>query len=673
MSTTEVIKMRQKHEDTLERLASATIRYTRRMQSLVHPTVRRVLTQWNKKHAKRVEYNIGFMYTLLKWSKYPNVNFVWTMLEGAPMVGLLKETGIYPKDKKLATKIKKAKNVDDILKECEKVNKKILQQMKKQDTEHDEVLWTASEVEQDNGIMTQHFDSMHSLKSWIETNLPTRENHVGQFLLAPRFACVQARPKYDALKKRTEMVSKTRPIDNAKVSGVNAAFVTEEKGWLPTLNAIGIQSVVAEHFAREDEKFSLNCFALDESSAYRSVPCKPEDQALLVTTQRCPKTGEIRFSILHSMIFGASGSVSSYGQKGFALEHVCRCLGCPCMRYMDDYWSIEAAARVASNKSLMGKTATCSGTLMTCDKEQVENSQMTLLGCSIDFQKFSCEHTECKLGQRCMELRNYLETDKMSGSDAERQFSRTLWSKCMLSANEFEMAEILDLFRERRWQRDNHGDKLYPALRKAIERLIVLYETSGPVKFSSMIPVEASFPQISWSDGMQEEDLDKCMKSKTPFGIGAVVCNRTGDKVNEFIYATGAVKHDILVKWFEMSGKTLKRCIMGVELVGLLELLNNASMVNVIRGKHTIHFIDNVGAWACLTRAASRMKTYDGLVRLIHQKLADIGCRMHFLFVPTFQNVADIPSRLEEGEKQKTLQELHDVLKGWKHRQVEDL
>ena len=50
------------------------------------------------------------------------------------------------------------------------------------------------------------------------------------------------------------MVSKTRPIDNAKQSGVNDAFVQSEKYWLPTLNTICIHATIAEFYAREDEK-----------------------------------------------------------------------------------------------------------------------------------------------------------------------------------------------------------------------------------------------------------------------------------------------------------------------------------------------------------------------------------------------------------------------------------
>ena len=63
----------------------------------------------------------------------------------------------------------------------------------------------------------------------------------------------------------------------------------------------------------------------------------------------------------------------------------------------------------------------------------------------------------------------------------------------MLDANEFEIQEILELFRNRQYKKDGHEDRLYPELRKAISRLVEMYESSGPVKFNAMIPHKHHF------------------------------------------------------------------------------------------------------------------------------------------------------------------------------------
>ena len=674
MTTKEVIEMRAHKEDVLERLASKTLKHTRKMREIIHPTVAKVLCKWDKKHNCFVEYNVALVYILLIWSKYPFPDYIWTVLEGVPMVGLSPPTGVYEMDPKLLEKIKKSSNIDSILNECEKVNESILKKMNKQDKEFDGVLWSATQLEQENGIMSETFEDLSSMQKWITENLPTRKGHIGKFLLCPRFAHVTQRPTYNKETKQVTMVSKTRPIDNAKQSGVNDAFVQSEKYWLPTLNTICIHATIAEFYAREDEKGELSCFALDEGSAYRSLACLPQDQALLCTAQRCPKTGKVNFSILHSMVFGAGASVGGYQHKGYSYEHICRCLSAVCMRYMDDFWNLEARKRIESSRKLMLTVAKTTGTLMTADKEQTIASDMTLIGTHCDFRKFTVQHTDCKLSQRCMELRNYLATDCMTSADAERQFSRTLWSRTMLNANEHDLAGIMELLRDRQFGRDDHGTKLYPKLKRSIKKLIEMYETSGPVKFTSIIPEQASYPQITYSDGMQEMDLDKALKTKENFGIGALLIDREKDTVKEILYTAGFVKYSVLKSWYDRSGGTLKRVIMGIELEALLQMLHNDEITSKLRGKHTIHYIDNLGAWSCLTRNQSRQKIYDGLCRQIHERLKTLKIKMYFYFVPSAQNVADIPSRLSDKSKNaKTLKELHNVLKGWETKQVTDL
>ena len=173
---------------------------------------------------------------------------------------------------------------------------------------------------------------------------------------------------------------------------------------------------------------------------------------------------------------------------------------------------------------------------------------------------------------------------------------------------------------------------------------------------------------------MQEADLDKALQTGEPFGIGAIVCDRDEKGVNEFLYATGAVTRTILEKWHLASKCTLKRCIMGVELVALLQMTLNPEMVKVLSGKRVIHFIDNIGAWAVLTRASSRKKDYDELSRMIHTKFKEIDCHVHYLYVPSAQNCSDIPSRLIDGSAHvKTLSELYKVLDGFKHRRVSNI
>ena len=135
-------------------------------------------------------------------------------------------------------------------------------------------------------------------------------------------------------------------------------------------------------------------------------------------------------------------------------------------------------------------------------------------------------------------------------------------------------------------------------------------------------------PLLVWSDASWERGVG---------WLGFVVYD---PEQSRFFYSDSEVPSHIL-KFFVLKKQKIGQCeILAAAMV-------YTSMPDVFRGREAIHWIDNTSAISCLLHGYSGKMDSALMVNAFHLYNAGLKVRVHFEYVESKANVADLPSRQE--------------------------
>lgn len=648
----------------LQELEKVTKPFNDKLLQMVHPSIRRVLDRWVIPSAddkesfkmKQGAANIASLFVLIHWSKYPDQDVVIDMLKGFPIVGKQKGCKLWDLNTQFAKESMAALPVEALIDEYELLNECSLDRAigVKQNLADD--LWNETRKDLFRGIAYGPFKTFDESIEWLNANTPDSDLVPKELrdkfgLLAPRFANVADRPNFDKKTKIFSYVKKTRAIDDTSFSKLNLTHVLEDKMRLPSIRSICVQALLAKKLLA-GHNCDILAFASDESAAFRACPVLPSHLRFCITCQPPVHTTTVSnniFTTLGSCIFGMSPSVLAFGRKSEPPTHIGRCLSLAIDKFVDDSWCLDSAACAESGYELFKTLNKCLGTHFAHNKDQKPAITAILLGVLINFKNLTVEFTEEKKAQRLIMIREAIESRRLLPSTAESLTGKIQWADFLLVISD-ENVQGGWTFKKAmsRLRHQFLGQKTSHVSDKLVEALKILYQTvdeSTPRCFKALDRGNPSSPDIVWTDGSEEGG--KNPDDPKFRGTGLVYIPGENKSSSIGIIAAGVTDQMFINKQLKR-----KKQIVLVELNAIktsIDLLGDR-----LKGRYIIWFVDNRAAFSMLSKGSGKQADQDWLVAVILRALDKAGAKVHWQFVPTNQNVSDIPSR-QDYHSDKTL------------------
>ena len=447
---------------------------------------------------------------------------------------------------------------------------------------------------------------------------------------------------------------KCRRIDDALRSGHNALI-----GVLETISCetADLPARMAAAFARHIDlsKLRLRIGTDDIASAYRILVSK-EPQYTIAALWCPPSRGEagVYYFVLRGFNFGLKCAPLHLATLMRPLIDFARkfCLS-PCGDFYDDVVCVDTDDGKSSAQATLQFLFALLGFPFAPAKHERQRRANPFLGVVTDFAHVAAGYVLLRVKEKrrrslLKELREVRRSGRLSPAHAARLRGKLYFTTC--SAYFGVGRPALHAFTARQYAkgRGKHAFDLNKELCTSIDFFIALLQKLPPHR-EPLLP-EANRPIYIWSDAMWES-------FRTNSGdLVSVVDPDTGDTfyLGDSVIAflcfdpAAGVWHTATLK---VGLDVIRKLVPGKKTyIGQLESLAAACVLetlpaHVLRGRSAIFWIDNLAAKFGLQKGYSRVEDSGRIINAFKVKQASLRLRAWFEYVPSEQNVADLPSR----------------------------
>ena len=446
---------------------------------------------------------------------------------------------------------------------------------------------------------------------------------------------------------------KCRRIDDALRSGHNALISMLETISCETAD---LPARIAAAFARHGglEELRLRLGTDDIASAYR-ILVSAEPQYTIAALWCPPSRGEpgVYYFVLRGFNFGLKCAPLHLATLMGPLVDFARKFGLvPCGHFYDDVVTVDTDAGRSSAQATLSFIFSLLGFPFAPAKHERLRRANPFLGVVTDFSYavagFVLLRVKEKRRRRLLEeLREVRRSGRLTPAHAARLRGKLYFTTCTAYFGVGRPA--LHAFTARQYARGrgSHAFALNSELCNSIDFFIALLQKLPPHR--EPLQPDSQRPLYIWSDAMWEALTDDS---------GDLVCV-VDDDGREFYLGDAVIAFlcfdPLSGVWHTASLQITLDVIRKLvprkkTYIGQLEALAAACVLetlpaDVLRGRAAIFWIDNLAAKFGLQKGYSRVEDSGRIVNAFKVKQASLCLRTWFEYVPSEQNVADLPSR----------------------------
>ena len=431
---------------------------------------------------------------------------------------------------------------------------------------------------------------------------------LSSIILAPRFAVVQG--------LKPDGTPKIRAVDDETRSGCNGCCQPCEK-----LSVDSIDSLVSlmQMFAKATGVLP-HLMKDDINAAYRRVPLKPDHR--WATWVAFVHHGRVMVAEHKAMAFGSLASVYNWDRIGELLCFLARrLLHIPILRYVDDYFAPElpACADHAAHafarmvRLLLGPTAISESKLLW-------GMPLEILGLDVEVNPvgIKCKPTVAKSEKWLGQIQQALDSKTLLAGHASKLAGALQWATAHMF-DRLGRAMIRPIFLQQKKRHGRVGKSLEVALRWWLQVLKLEIVQTCPWSLPETAPVQL------FADARGE-----------PPRLAAVLF-MDGERFYTDWEPTAELMNLFTVR------KDAQ--IMGLELLAIA--IGLCTFADKLQSRKICIWSDNTGSEATTDKGTAKSWDHARIVHSIWLKAAMIKAHLWVDRVPTKENIADLPSRME--------------------------
>jgi hypothetical protein len=442
-----------------------------------------------------------------------------------------------------------------------------------------------------------------------------------------------------------EQGGKLRGCDNGAFCGHNARTRMSE-----TIHCIGADfpAIIAREFAKWVES---ECWigTDDVEAAYRLILNSMPQYTVVALVE--PDSGQVRYFPMPGFPFGLKSAVVAFNRVEELLIEVSRVfMLVPCGHYYDDAVTVEPRFAGRSGQRAIWMVHEVVGIPFAAKKHEKMRAANPFLGIVSDFErKPGFVQMRVKKSRReklLKDLEDVLKSGELTGAQAAT-FRGKLYFTSLTAFGGVGRAPLQAL--ARRQYSDGEEKRLDDDLRRAVVAMRALLERLPP-RLIPLLDSERSECIYIWSDAMWEpargDDGEALQVFDEVSGESFYIAKAT---LAFAVYRawTGTWAHS----YKDVGIDILRQLTPGKKTyIGQLEALAAAAVMHTLpedwlAGRDGYMWIDNMGAKYSLQKGSARKEDSARIVDSFSKRVASLGFRPWIEYVPSAQNVADLPSR----------------------------
>ena len=465
---------------------------------------------------------------------------------------------------------------------------------------------------------------------------------------------------------------KLRRIDDALRSGHNAITRMWE-----TISCCGpdLPARIAAEFAKyfRLDELQIRLGTDDIASAYRVlVSAGPEYNVAAVwrpASRSKDGRGCVKYFALRGFNFGLKSAPVHLATLMRPLVHIARVvLGVACADFYDDVATVDLrCGKMSAQRALAFLFQLCGFPFAPKKHERLRGAN-AFLGVISDFAAIASGYVILRVKRKrrlklIAELGEVLESGKLSPAHAARLRGK-LYFTTTTAFNGVGRA-ALQAFTARQYSKSRQT-ALNDDLRVAVEFFIQLLHCLPPANFH--LVDDGQPPLYVWSDAMWEPlETDS----------GGLV-EATDDEGRVFYIAKACIAFTVFdpatKAWHksekEIGIEVIRQMVPGKKTyIGQLEALAPTALLHtmpeaILKGRKAIMWVDNLAAKYGLQKGYSKVADSGRIINAFRLKQAALGMRVWFEWIPSEQNIADLPSRGKASELYRIFDAVSDYISG---------
>ena len=555
-------------------------------------------------------HHIALIASIADAMHWPHKDLPACLLFGSPTTGLLPPTGLFRPNPKWAT-------IDPATFDCkawaDELEKRIARTGKRSTKRARDMAAVALEksVDETRSVV---IDGVDTGRSWA----------CGPF---DRLQVDALFPKGFWPNRRFPVLQKgdVRPCDDCRESEQNAATSTLES---ISCDGADFPAAIADMFySLLGTRSALGGGTDDWKKAYRQAP--NSDPSRSVVAQWDPVKKCVVYFVLYGHCFGQVAAVNSFNALSKFLTCASRTLFASVSgNYFDDHCNIEPLYTAGSGQYAVVLLAGMMGFLFDANKHVPVNPVFVYLGVSHDLRRVPEGFVSlCILPKRRAMLvdacRAVLRKGRLSHGDAASLRGK-LYFAATTAYGRVGRAALQPILQ--RQERDAGRASLTPALVRALSFFITLLNNMPDREIS--LGSQGRPPILVWSDASWEGGIGR---------LGFVVY----DPDTGAYFESDSDVPQFILDFFVAKKQKIGQC----EILAATAVYS--SLPDLFRRRRVIHWIDNTSAISCLIHGYSGKPDSALLVNAFHLFNAGLRADVHFEYVESKSNVADLPSRGE--------------------------
>ena len=420
-----------------------------------------------------------------------------------------------------------------------------------------------------------------------------------------------------------EQKGSIRPCDNNRESCLNDTVDATEAISPDTAD---MPSVIADLFYRLlGTATDLRGGCDDWKKAYRQIPTSDPSRSVVALWD--PVQQRVVYFVVWGHCFGQLSAVNSFNAVAKFLAGMSRMLFAHCGgNYFDDHFTVEPSYMADSGQSGLACLAFALGFLFDELKHTAMLPRFVYLGVQHDLSRASEGVVRLRiLPARRRDLIAFCDGVLKRGSLAPGR-AASLRGKLYFAAStaygKVGRAALQPIIQ--RQERPGSVHNLTPSMVQSLKFFVTLLRNMPDREI--VLGEAAVRPLIVWSDASWEKGVGQ---------LGFVVyVPETG----EFLHSSSDIPQHIL-DMFVRNKQKIGQCEI------LAANVPYYSLPDLFRGRQVVHWIDNTSAISCLIHGYSGRPDSALLVNAFNMFNAGLRCRIHYEYVESKANVADLPSR----------------------------
>ena len=417
-----------------------------------------------------------------------------------------------------------------------------------------------------------------------------------------------------------------RPCDDCKESSLNASATTHES--ISCDGADFPAAVCDMYYSLLGSSAEMAGGTDDWKKAYRQIPT--DDPSRSVVAQWDPERKCVVYFVVLGHCFGAVGAVNSFNAVSRFVTCTTRAFhGASAGNYFDDHVAVEPTFAGGSAQASLNVLAVCCGFLFDrVAKHKPMAPIFVYLGVQHDLSRVpagvaTLRILEARRDTLVAACRDVLKKGRLTGG-AAASLRGKLYFAATTAYGRVGRAALQPILQ--RQEREGERNSLTPAMVRALSFFITLLNHMPDREIT--LGSQGTSPVIVWSDASWEAGVGR---------LGFVVYDPSSD---EFYESDSPIPQYIL-DFFVVKKQKIGQC----EILAATAVYS--SLPTLLRGRRVLHFIDNTSAISCLLHGYSGKPDSALLVNAFHLYNAGLKADIHFEYVESKANVADLPSRGE--------------------------